>query len=116
MAYQHKDLAAGRWQELSLAEQLGNIGGEVSRMLNWQGRDARIFEGAFERALELFDLSLADQRWRGRLKEIARAREVLCDAYFDGKEFGTKLEDLQNFFLNFALAARKQGKLYHSHA
>ncbi len=31
MTVQHRDLAAGRWWELSLAEQLGNVGSEVSR-------------------------------------------------------------------------------------
>lgn len=30
----HKSLVAGRWQELSLVEQMGNIGSEVGRTLN----------------------------------------------------------------------------------
>jgi hypothetical protein len=31
-AHRHRELAAGRWQTLSLAEQLGNVGSEVGRM------------------------------------------------------------------------------------
>jgi hypothetical protein len=38
---QHRELAAGRWWELSIAEQLGNIGSEVSRAVRWTGRHPR---------------------------------------------------------------------------
>jgi hypothetical protein len=92
---------------LSLAEQLANVGAEVGRMRRWRERDERIAAGAFERALELLDLTLADPRWRGRLKEIARARELLCDAASSGREYGTTLEDLDRYFLAFATAARR---------
>jgi hypothetical protein len=75
-------------------------------MLRGRGRDERRVIGAFERALELLDLTLADPRWRDRLREIARARELLCDAATGGAEYGTTLEDLDRYFLAFALAAR----------
>ena len=105
--HRHPELAAGRWSQLSLAEQLGNVGSEVGRMRRWRGKDERLAAGAFERALELLDLTLADVRWRGRLREIARARELLCDAAFGGREHGATLEDLDRYFLEFAVAARK---------
>lgn len=104
--YIHKDLAAGRWFELSYEEQMGNVGSKVGRMLRWRDKDHKQLDKAFERALELLDLTLADPRWRRRLKEIARAREFLVDAYFGGGEYGTKLEDLDRYFLYFAIAAR----------
>jgi hypothetical protein len=100
----HPGLAGGRWQQLSLAEQLANVGAEVGRM---RRRAAAQRTAAFERALELLDLTLADPRWRGRLKEIARAREVLCDAADGGREYGATLEDLDRYFLDFAVAARR---------
>lgn len=101
----HPGLAAGRWQRLSLAEQLANVGAEVGRMRRRRAEEERT--AAFERALELLDLTLADPRWRGRLKEIARAREVLCDAAHGGREYGATLEDLDRYFLDFAVAARR---------
>lgn len=107
MAFQHEALAESRWRELSLLEQLGNIGSEVSRALRARGRDEGFYQSAFYRALELMDLTLHDSRWRGRLKELARAREMLCDAFSGGKEYKTKLEDLDHYFFLFALAARK---------
>lgn len=104
----HKQLAAGEWFRFSLMEQLANIGSEVSRANRWQGKDEKLFQGAVHRALELFDLTLADSRWRGRLREIARAREVFCDAVFGGKEYNSSLKDLVRYFNPFAYAARKE--------
>jgi hypothetical protein len=104
----HPSLAAGRWFELTLMEQLGNIGSEVGRAARakTQGNDQRL-AGALDRALELFDLTLADGRWRGRLKEIARAREVVCDFLVGDNEYGSTAESLDRYFLPFAMAARR---------
>ena len=39
----HKESASGRWIQFSLAEQMANIGSEVSRASKWQGKDEKIF-------------------------------------------------------------------------
>src|SRR3989344_7680827 len=108
MAYQHDTLAGGRWHMLTLPEQLGNIGSEVHRARVSQNTNEKRFLAARDRALELFDLTLADQRWRGRLREIARAREIFCDASTGGREYKSSLADLEKYFDQFAFAARKQ--------
>lgn len=115
MAFIHKDLAAGKWQKLSLAEQLGNIGSEVLRASRDKDdgstkltiKNEQLLSGPVERALELFDLTLNDHRWKGRYREIARAREVFCDAVYGGKLYGSSLQALVPYFDNFAFAARK---------
>lgn len=107
MKVQHKELAAGRWRELSLMEQLGNIGGEVSRAARWNNKDEGRFEGAVARGLELFDLTLDDPRWKGRRHEIARAREVFCDAIYGGAFYKSSFEDLVKYFDDFACAAKR---------
>lgn len=104
--YQHKNLAAGGWQKLSLAEQLGNIGSETNRAFNWSGKDEKLKEAAIFRALELIDLTISDPRWRHRLKEIVRLREILCDTIFGDKNYKTTLEDLNKYLLNFAMASK----------
>ncbi len=105
----HKKLASGKWQELSLCEQLGNIGSEVSRARRWQNKDKENFENAVSRALELFELTLQDARWKGRLREIGRAREVFLDAVFGGgREYKSSLKDLDRYFFHFAYCARQQ--------
>jgi hypothetical protein len=107
---QHRDLAAGRWWQLSLAEQLGNIGSEVSRAAKWTGRNSELARGALARALELIDLTLDDPRHRAslpRLRELARAREVVVD-FFDGtNEYRSTAASIQKYFDAYALAARR---------
>ncbi len=106
-APQHAGLAAGRWAQMSLLQQLGNVGGEVSRAARWEGKDPAQRDRAVVRALELLDLTLADPRWARRLKELARARELLCDAWLGGLEYRTRLSDMDRYFFQFALAARR---------
>lgn len=105
----HREAAAGRWVELSLMEQLGNIGTEVSRAARAKatGNERRAWS-AFERALELFDLTIADQRWRGpKRREICRAREVVCDFLVGENQYRETSESLDRYFLPFAVAARR---------
>ncbi len=107
MTFQHQELAAGRWFRLSLAEQLGNVGSEVSRALSWQERgNVDYCRRAVERALELLDLTLADGRHRGRLREIARVREVLADYFYGENGYGSSPELWRTYFDAFAVAAR----------
>jgi hypothetical protein len=106
---QHRDLAAGRWWELSLAEQLGNIGSEVSRASRWAARNEELARGALERALELFDLTLDDPRHRqspARLREIARAREVVADFFAGPNQYQSTAASLQKYFDAYAVAVR----------
>jgi hypothetical protein len=107
----HRDLADGRWSELSLAEQFGHIGSEISRAIRWTARnDPGLAQGAFHRALDLFDLTLADPRHRqapARLREIARAREVVVDFFAGTNTYGSTARSLQRYFDAFAMAARR---------
>ena len=102
----HQEQALGAWHQRSLVDQLANVGSEVGRMRKWQGRNPDLCERAFVRALELLGLTISDPRWTGRRKELTRARTFLCDAMEGGKEHGTTLDDLDRYFLAFAVAAR----------
>lgn len=110
----HAGLAAGRWYKLNLAEQLANIGSEIERTIAaYQKTDRQRFERAFERALELIDLTLADERWQGpRRREISRIREEFGGLF--GEKFApsddgaeTKVfNSLRNEFLYYGILAR----------
>ena len=94
---------------MTLVEQLANIGSEVGRAA--RAKDAGAHErmaNALDRALELFDLTLADGRWTGRRREIARAREVVCDFLVGDNAYGSNAESLGAYFLVFAVAARPE--------
>lgn len=108
MIVQHRELAAGRWEELRLVEQMAHIGSEVERALNWRtkGNSARSLR-AYERALELLDMTLDCPRNRMHLKEIARAREIFADFFEGGNQFASSEDFLRKYFLQFARAARR---------
>jgi hypothetical protein len=39
--WRHQDAAGGRWWNLSLAEQFGNVGSEISRAIRWSTKDPK---------------------------------------------------------------------------
>ncbi|MBI3627652.1 MAG: hypothetical protein HY220_02810 [Candidatus Sungbacteria bacterium] len=102
----HHSIEKERWEGLSFADQLGNIGSELSRMRS--ARNLGDYEKAFERALALIDLTRSDRRWRSvsKLKELSRLRETLADAFSGGSAYGSDLQGLDNYLYSFALAAR----------
>jgi len=103
----HKNLAEGRWFRLSLVEQMANIGSEISRAVSAADRDDPSRSNrAVERALELFDLTAADPRFKTRLKEVLRARELVCEYFYGTNPYNDSGEALNNYFLQYAVAAR----------
>jgi hypothetical protein len=105
----HKSLGGGRWFTFSIFEQMGNIGSEFERAASaFERGDHDRFEKAFERMLELIDLTAEDPKWRTglRLRELLRVREEVCDVFHGGEIFGTSIETLKKYFLYFAIAAR----------
>jgi|SRR3989338_6910594 len=108
MVNSHVNSAKSRWYSMSLSEQLANIGSEVGRAAKWQGKDEQKFKGAIARASELFDLTLEDKRWKGRLFEIGRVKELFYDGISGRNEYRTDLKDLENYFYPFmGLVARQ---------
>jgi hypothetical protein len=105
----HKSLGDGRWFTFSIYEQLGNVGSEFERAARaFEKGDHDRFEKAFERMLELLDLTIEDPKWHthSRLRELLRVREEVCDVFHGGEIYGTSIETLKKYFLYFAIAAR----------
>jgi len=102
----HPSIAAGRWRTFSLAEQLGHVGSEVGRALRAKalGNVSRM-KAALERTLELVDLTIADPKHQGRLKEVCRAREVVCDFFLGDNTYHSTAASLDRYFLQFATLA-----------
>ncbi len=93
----HRALAE-QWWTMTIAQQLGNIGSEISRASTWTTRNPEIAQAALYRALDLFDLTLDDPRHRrspARLREIARAREVVVDFFAGVNEYHSTAAGLQ---------------------
>lgn len=108
MNYQHQTLAAGRWNELPFLTRMAHIGSEVERALNWQTKQNIAYsQKAFERALELMDLTLDSVVERPRLKELARVREAIVDYFLGTNQFQSTEASWRNYFSHFTYAARK---------
>ncbi len=109
MTSQHQELAAGRWKQMSLLEQMAHIGSEVDRALNWKTKNNTAFcQKSVDRALELLDLSLESTSEFPRLKELARTREALVDFFYGDNEYHSSENTWRKYFLQFAFALRKQ--------
>src|SRR3989441_9748694 len=95
---------------MSIAEQMGNVGSEYERALKWKERGQTSYcEQALNRMLELFDLTIADPRWRNhRLKELCRVREIVRDQLCSEHPEPWSSPDLREYFLAFGILANKQ--------
>ena len=106
MNYQHKELAAGRWFKLFFVEQIANTGVEFFRTINYRDKDSEYSQAAFERGLELLDLTIDDPKNKKRLKELLRLREMLVDYFCFDNIYSSSDEKWNNYFYAFNYAAR----------
>lgn len=96
-----------RWQKLAFFEQMANVGSEVERAISWRkNRNQEYSRLAFERALELLDLTIDDTRNKKRLRELFRLREVLVDYFCFSNSFFSSDALWHNYFYPFNWAAR----------
>jgi len=102
-----KHMSSERWFKLTFFEQMANIGSEVERTILWKEKSNPEYSRmAFERALELLDLTISDPRNKSRLKELLRVRETLAD-YFEFDNIYKSSDKLwRNYFFPFNWAAR----------
>ena len=106
---QHVDLQNNRWYELTLVEQMANIGSEIERAIKWKNKGNSDYAGlANIRALELFDLTLNDKRYGKGIREITRARELWLDYYMGENQYSQTENQWKKYFLGFAFAARNK--------
>jgi len=104
----HKELDSGRWAKMSLAEQMANIGSEVSRALNWQKKGKKELSiKALDRALELLDMTISSIKKYSKLKELFRVREALIDFFYGANEFASSELLWRKYFDHFVYLARK---------
>lgn len=108
MTIQHKELAAGAWGKMPLAEQLANVGSEVERTIAWKAKgNAEYSNKAFGRALELLSLSKGALRERSRLKEISRVYELLVDHFGGENRFKSTDESWKKYFNYYTYLSAK---------
>lgn len=92
------------WTKLTIAQQMANVGADVGRAVKWKemGNIARAHK-ARDRALELFDITIENNKHRSR--EVARARELFCDYFFENN-YKTSAKYWDKYFLQYNYLAR----------
>lgn len=103
----HPTLTQEKWNSLSKVEQLGNIGSEVSRAINWRKKNPSYMRESIYRGLELLDLSIKDPKNSISLKEILRLRECINDYFFGNNVYGSSDVLWNKYFLAYGVAARQ---------
>ena len=93
---------------MDLSEQLANVGSEVERAIKWRNKRKEYSEKAAERALELLELTINDNKHRkfSRLKELNRHKEVWLDFFYCDNQFSSTDELFRKYFYAFAYASR----------
>lgn len=105
--YTHKSLAAGRWFELSFAEQLANVGTDIERAIKFKARgDEESSKGALFRALELWCLTIQDPKiTRPQRREMCRAKEVFLEYFIGDNRYKCTDQQWLNYFDYFGRIA-----------
>ena len=97
-----------KWMKMSLAQQMGNIGSEFSRMTSLKRKgDLKNAQNSFDRVLELLDLTISQRKNR----ELFRLREVICDLFLGSNIYKVSTKYLKDYFLFFALLAQGSKKV-----
>jgi hypothetical protein len=105
--YIHKQAAGGKWQTLSLMEQMANIGSEIERAINWREKgNMEYSKMAVDRGLELIGLTIDDSKNRKHLPELLRLNELFIDYFYYDNVFSSADNFWKQYFYPFNYAAR----------
>ena len=87
------------WAQLSLAEQMVNIGTEVRRAMKAQkkGNDERMKNECLM-AINMLALSISDEKNIFRRGELMLAQRVLLDYFFENNSFGSTEQQITNYY------------------
>ncbi len=104
---QHRKQARREWRKKSFMEQMANIGSEVYRAINWRNKGNEEYaQLAFERSLELFDLSKESKLTYPQYKELLRMREIWVDYFKYDNKYNSTGEDINKYFMYITIASR----------
>jgi hypothetical protein len=82
MTIWHKSMDSEKWNRYPPEQQILMVGSEFARAKSLLHVDLMgEVKQCYERAFELLDLCAMDPKWRPRLKELLRFREILGELY-----------------------------------
>jgi hypothetical protein len=79
---QHKTITLEKWSSFSKGQQILMIANEINRVKNiLLKNNSDNINSSYERALDLIDITVQDQKWASNLKELLRCREFIGMLY-----------------------------------
>jgi len=90
---------------------MGNIGSEVYRAIKWFKLNDDRFQTSFEMALELFDLTIKDNRWDDDRIEVIHYRNLFYNILINLDQIenaDSKINLLNDKFNVYGLAANEE--------
>jgi hypothetical protein len=103
-------LNATLWNKLTLTEQLGHIGSEITRARVWQEKgEDESSQNALNRAILLLELSMNNTLPRLKLAEVSRLKELVLDLINNtgARQYGININDIEKYCNDFALISGK---------
>lgn len=104
---QHIEQSQGAWHQKSFLEQMANIGSEVYRAITWKKKNKEYSHQAFDRSLELFDLTKNSKLSYAQYKELTRMREIWVDYYEYGNSYHSTEESINAYFRYLTIAYQR---------
>ena len=94
-------MSKDRWEQMSICEQMMNIGGELERAVSWKNKnDVEKMHHFLEKAREWMGLTMADPKNRGCLGELVIVQEEYED-YFGENHWNNRDDTLMKYWNSF---------------
>jgi len=91
------------WNKLNFTNKMADIGSEAIRVMSWG--DSKNGEDSLSRFLQLLDLTLKNEKSPTRKNELETLKDYFTEAV--KKKNLQSQQQVRNFFIDFALLARK---------
>ena len=107
MSFFHKEISDEYWFNLSIYEQIANIGSETTRAFNMKKKDfSDYLWKSIDRMLDLIDLTIKGEKNIYRMRELCRLREVILDYILCNNSYEVPESFFDKYFVFFGLRAR----------
>ena len=100
-------MSKDRWEQLSISQQMMNIGGELERAVAWKNKnDTEKMYHFLDIVREWMGLTMADPKNRGRIGELVVVQEEYED--FFGENHWKNTDETMMKYWNSFLSAREE--------
>jgi hypothetical protein len=93
-----------KWNEFSLAQQMGNIGVEVNRVIKYKDSHSARAQINIKNALKFVDLTIQSLIMNNRIsaaEEVMQSRRLLWSYFFKNDTRAIEPEKLAEYYLSF---------------